>query len=94
MASIAEALAGVGGTHESASDRTAFIRGCVVANLIPTPDYVRFAAVYGFAPSMRPRNPPRDGSVFAPSGTQIDERLPLVGPQAPDSASLRDREVV
>jgi hypothetical protein len=52
MASIAETLHNVGGVPAKVlADRMACLKGGVVANIvIPTPDYVRFAAHYGFTP--------------------------------------------
>lgn len=52
MALIAEALAEIGGVPQKVlADRMACLKGGVVANVvIPTPDYVRFATHYGFAP--------------------------------------------
>lgn len=52
MSLIAEALDLVGGVPSKVlADRMACLKGGVVANVvIPTPDYVRFAAHYGFAP--------------------------------------------
>lgn len=52
MALIAEVLAAVGGVPAKVlADRMACLKGGVVANVvIPTPDYVRFATHYGFAP--------------------------------------------
>ena len=52
LALIAEALAAAGGVPlKVLADRMACLKGGVVANVvIPTPDYVRFAAHYGFAP--------------------------------------------
>ena len=49
---IAEALHAAGGVPAKAlTDRMACLKGGVVANLvIPTPDYVRLAAHYGFSP--------------------------------------------
>jgi hypothetical protein len=49
---LAEALHAVGGVPAKLlTDRMACLKGGVVANLVvPTPDYVRFAAHYGFSP--------------------------------------------
>jgi transposase len=49
---LAEALHAVGGVPANLlTDRMACLKGGVVANLVvPTPDYVRFAAHYGFSP--------------------------------------------
>ena len=52
LALIAEALAAAGGVPGKVlADRMACLKGGVVANVVvPTPDYVRFASHYGFAP--------------------------------------------
>lgn len=52
MALIAEAMAAIGGVPQKVlADRMGCLKAGVVANLvIPTPDYVRFATHYGFAP--------------------------------------------
>lgn len=52
LALIAEALAGIGGVPARVlADRMACLKGGVVANVvIPTPEYVRLASHYGFAP--------------------------------------------
>ncbi|BBX25037.1 MULTISPECIES: IS21 family transposase [Mycobacteriaceae] len=52
LALIAEALAVVGGVPARVlADRMACLKGGVVANVVvPTPNYVRFATHYGFAP--------------------------------------------
>lgn len=52
MAMIAEALAVIGGVPAKVlADRMGCLKGGVVANVVvPTPDYVRFATHYGFAP--------------------------------------------
>ncbi|KAA0016085.1 IS21 family transposase [Antrihabitans cavernicola] len=52
LALIAEALAAVGGVPlKVLADRMACLKGGVVANVVvPTPDYVRLAAHYGFQP--------------------------------------------
>ncbi|WP_167330202.1 Mu transposase domain-containing protein, partial [Rhodococcoides fascians] len=65
MALIAEALAAVGGVPRKVlADRMACLKGGVVANVvIPTPDYVRFAAHYGFAPDFCHANDPQSKGV-------------------------------
>ena len=65
MASIAEALAAVGGVPAKVlADRMACLEGGVVANVvIPTPDYVRFATHYGFAPDFCHANDPQSKGV-------------------------------
>ena len=52
LAMIAEALAAIGGVPAKVlADRMGCLKGGVVANVVvPTPDYVRFASHYGFAP--------------------------------------------
>jgi hypothetical protein len=52
LALIAEALAAIGGVPVRVlADRMACLKGGVVANVVvPTPDYVRLASHYGFAP--------------------------------------------
>lgn len=52
LALIAEALAAIGGVPTRVlADRMACLKGGVVANVVvPTPDYVRLATHYGFAP--------------------------------------------
>ena len=52
LALIAEALAAIGGVPARVlADRMACLKGGVVANVvIPTPEYVRLAGHYGFAP--------------------------------------------
>ncbi|SIE12183.1 transposase [Mycobacteroides abscessus subsp. abscessus] len=52
LALIAEALAAIGGVPAFVlADRMACLKGGVVANVVvPTPDYVRLAGHYGFAP--------------------------------------------
>ena len=52
LALIAQALAAAGGVPAKVlADRMACLKGGVVANVVvPTPDYVRLASHYGFAP--------------------------------------------
>ncbi|WP_081495032.1 IS21 family transposase [Mycolicibacterium chubuense] len=52
LALIAEALAAIGGVPARVlADRMACLKGGVVANVVvPTPDYIRLAGHYGFAP--------------------------------------------
>jgi len=65
MALIAEALAAVGGVPAKVlADRMGCLKGGVVANVvIPTPDYVRFATHYGFAPDFCHANDPQSKGV-------------------------------
>ncbi|MGV8875311.1 MAG: hypothetical protein ACOH2Q_22470 [Rhodococcus sp. (in: high G+C Gram-positive bacteria)] len=53
----AEAWAAVGGVQRKVlADRMGCLDGGVIANIvISTPDYVRFATLYGFAPDFCPR---------------------------------------
>ena len=65
MGLIAEALAAVGGVPAKVlADRMACLKGGVVANVvIPTPEYVRFATHYGFAPDFCHANDPQSKGV-------------------------------
>src|SRR5664280_250595 len=65
LALIAEALAAAGGVPlKVLADRMACLKGGVVANVvIPTPDYVRFAAHYGFAPDFCHANDPESKGI-------------------------------
>lgn len=65
MSLIAKALAVIGGVPAKVlADRMACLKGGVVANVvIPTPDYVRFAAHYGFAPDFCHANDPQSKGV-------------------------------
>jgi len=65
LALIAEALAGIGGVPQKVlADRMGCIKGGVVANVvIPTPDYVRFATHYGFAPDFCHANDPESKGI-------------------------------
>ncbi|MCZ4582593.1 IS21 family transposase [Rhodococcus opacus] len=65
LALVAEALAAIGGVPEKVlADRMGCIKGGVVANVvIPTPDYVRFATHYGFAPDFCHANDPQSKGI-------------------------------
>lgn len=65
LALIAEALAAAGGVPVKVlADRMACLKGGVVANVVvPTPDYVRFATHYGFAPDFCHANDPESKGV-------------------------------
>jgi transposase len=82
LAMIAEALAAIGGVPARVlADRMGCLRGGVVANVVvPTPDYVRFAAHYGFRPDWcEPGDPASKGIVEHLCGyAQSDLVVPLV----------------
>lgn len=65
LALIAEALAAIGGVPARVlADRMACLKGGVVANvLVPTPDYVRLATHYGFAPDFCHANDPQSKGI-------------------------------
>src|SRR4029079_12698660 len=65
LALIAEALAEAGGVPlKVLADRMACLKGGVVANVvIPTPDYVRIAAHYGFRPDFCHANDPESKGI-------------------------------
>lgn len=65
LAMIAEAFAAIGGVPARVlADRMACLKGGVVANVvIPTPDYVRLAAHYGFAPDFCHANDPQSKGI-------------------------------
>lgn len=65
LALIAEALAAAGGVPAKVlADRMGCLKGGVVANVVvPTPDYVRFAAHYGFGPDFCHGNDPESKGV-------------------------------
>lgn len=65
LAMIAESLAAAGGAPARVlADRMACLKGGVVANVVvPTPDYVRLAAHYGFAPDFCHANDPRSKGI-------------------------------
>ncbi|MCV7154654.1 IS21 family transposase [Mycolicibacterium pyrenivorans] len=65
LALIAEALAAIGGVPAKVlADRMACLKGGVVANVVvPTPDYVRLAGHYGFAPDFCHANDPQSKGI-------------------------------
>lgn len=65
LALIAEALSAIGGVPARVlADRMACLKGGVVANVVvPTPDYVRLASHYGFAPDFCHANDPQSKGV-------------------------------
>lgn len=65
LALIAEALSAIGGVPARVlADRMACLKGGVVANVVvPTPDYVRLAAHYGFAPDFCHANDPQSKGI-------------------------------
>jgi hypothetical protein len=65
LALIAEALAAIGGVPARVlADRMACLKGGVVANVvIPTPEYVRLATHYGFAPDFCHANDPESKGI-------------------------------
>ena len=65
LALIAESLAEIGGVPARVlADRMACLKGGVVANVVvPTPDYVRLAGHYGFAPDFCHANDPQSKGI-------------------------------
>src|SRR5262249_40515057 len=92
LALIAEALAAVGGVPARVlADRMACLKGGVGANVVvPTPDYVRLAAHYGFAPDFCHANDPQSkGIVENLCGyAQRDLAVPLLTQAAIDGAAV------
>jgi transposase len=92
LALIAEALAAVGGVPARVlADRMACLKGGVVANVVvPTPDYVRLAAHYGFAPDFCHANDPQSkGIVENLCGyAQRDLAVPLLTQAAVDGVGV------
>lgn len=82
MAMIAQALEVIGGVPAKIlADRMACLKGGVVANIVvPTPDYVRFASHYGFAPDFcHAADPESKGIVENLCGySQSDLAVPLL----------------
>ena len=82
LALIAEAFAAIGGVPARVlADRMACLKGGVVANVVvPTPDYVRLAAHYGFAPDFcHAEDPQSKGIVENLCGyAQRDLAVPLL----------------
>ncbi len=82
LAMIAEALTAIGGVPARVlADRMACVKGGVVANVVvPTPDYVRLASHYGFAPDFcHAHDPQSKGIVENLCGyAQRDLAVPLL----------------
>ncbi len=82
MAMIAEVLEAIGGVPAKIlADRMGCLKGGVVANVVvPTPDYVRFASHYGFAPDFcHGADPESKGIVENLCGySQSDLAVPLL----------------
>lgn len=92
LALIAEALAAIGGVPARVlADRMACLKGGVVANVvIPTPDYVRLATHYGFAPDFcHAHDPQSKGIVENLCGyAQRDLAVPLLTQAAIDGVAV------
>ncbi|CDQ43173.1 integrase catalytic subunit [Mycolicibacterium neoaurum] len=92
LALIAEAMAAVGGVPARVlADRMACLKGGVVANVVvPTPDYVRLASHYGFAPDFCHANDPQSkGIVENLCGyAQRDLAVPLLTQAAIDGVTV------
>lgn len=96
LAMVAEALACIGGVPSKIlADRMGCLKAGVVANVVvPTPDYVRFASHYGFAPDFcHASDPQSKGVVENLCGySQSDLAVPLLTEAAitGQSVSLKD----
>jgi transposase len=92
LALIAEALTAIGGVPAWVlADRMACLKGGVVANVVvPTPDYVRLASHYGFAPDFCHANDPESkGIVENLCGyAQRDLAVPLLTQAAIDGTTV------
>lgn len=92
LALIAESLAEIGGVPARVlADRMACLKGGVVANVVvPTPDYVRLAAHYGFAPDFcHAHDPQSKGIVENLCGyAQRDLAVPLLTQAAIDGTTV------
>ncbi len=92
LALIAEAVAAIGGVPAKVlADRMACLKGGVVAGVVvPTPDYVRLAGHYGFAPDFCHANDPQSkGIVENLCGyAQRDLAVPLLTQAAVDGVAL------
>lgn len=92
LALIAETFGALGGVPARVlADRMACLKGGVVANVVvPTPDYVRLAGHYGFAPDFCHANDPRSkGIVENLCGyAQRDLAVPLLTQAAVDGVAL------
>ncbi|WP_373139539.1 IS21 family transposase, partial [Mycobacterium marinum] len=92
LALIAEALSAIGEVPARVlADRMACLKGGVVANVVvPTPDYVRLAGHYGFAPDFCHANDPQSkGIVENLCGyAQRDLAVPLLTQSAVDGVAV------
>ncbi|TLH73678.1 MULTISPECIES: IS21 family transposase [Mycolicibacterium] len=92
LALIGEALAAIGGVPARVlADRMACLKGGVVANVVvPTPDYVRLASHYGFAPDFcHAADPESKGIVENLCGyAQRDLAVPLLTQAAVDGVAV------
>jgi transposase len=92
LAMIAETMAAIGGVPARVlADRMACLKGGVVANVVvPTPDYVRLASHYGFAPDFCHANDPQSkGIVENLCGyAQRDLAVPLLTQAAIDGTGI------
>lgn len=92
LALIAEAFGAIGGVPARVlADRMACLKGGVVANVVvPTPDYVRLASHYGFAPDFCHANDPQSkGIVENLCGyAQRDLAVPLLTQAAIDGIAV------
>jgi hypothetical protein len=92
LALIAEALAAIGGVPARVlADRMACLKGGVVANVVvPTPDYVRLASHYGFAPDFcHAHDPQSKGIVEHLCGyAQRDLAVPLLTQAAVEGVAI------
>jgi transposase len=92
LALIAEAVAAIGGVPARVlADRMACLKGGVVANVVvPTPDYVRLAGHYGFAPDFcHAHDPQSKGIVENLCGyAQRDLAVPLLTQAAVDGTAV------
>ena len=83
MTFIAQALEQIGGVPKRVlADRMGCLKGGVVANvMIPTPQYVRFAAHYGFAPDFcHASDPESKGIVETLCGFHKDREFTCLTP--------------
>ncbi|QYL29389.1 transposase [Mycobacterium shottsii] len=92
LALIAETLSAIGGVPAWVlADRMACLKGGVVANVVvPTPDYIRLATHYGFAPDFCHANDPQSkGIVENLCGyAQRDLAVPLLNQSAVDGVPI------
>ena len=92
LALIAEAFGAIGGVPARVlADRMGCLKGGVVANVVvPTPDYVRLASHYGFAPDFcHAKDPQSKGIVENLCGyAQRDLAVPLLTQSAIDGTAV------